>query len=402
MDARTTGNGNELSALLVAPDRTLAERFVKTLPEARAFQVLAELKTYPHEQVLDIRLRQLKPDVLLLDVATNLELAGELIRFTAAAHPGVQVVGLHNENDPETILRALRAGASEFLHAPFDAAMQLEAAARINRLRRPESSASPELGKVIVFSSAKPGSGASTLATQTAFAVRKATGKRLLLADFDLLGGTIAFYLKLTHNYSLVDALSHSGPLDAAIWNALTVNHAGVDILPAPEMPSSETVDPGRLHEVLEYARLLYDWVIVDLPTVFQRVSLLAVSESDWAFLVSTAELPSLHLTRRAVTLLSQLGIDKDRYQVVVNRMGKREGLGGSDIEKILNCPVQATCPSDYFSLHRVVTHGQPLGSDCELGRAIDRLAGRITGPAARERRGVDAPVGAKPVLSET
>ena len=55
MESRTTGREAELTALLIAPDRSLAEQFSATLPATRAFQVLGDLKSYPHEQALDIR-----------------------------------------------------------------------------------------------------------------------------------------------------------------------------------------------------------------------------------------------------------------------------------------------------------------------------------------------------------
>ncbi|MCX6625406.1 MAG: pilus assembly protein CpaE, partial [Acidobacteria bacterium] len=89
----------------------------------------------------------------------------------------------------------------------------------------PEADSSPEMGKVIVFSSAKPGSGASTMAAQTAFALKKISNRRVLLADFDLLGGTIGFYLKLNHGYSLADALQYADRMDPALWSSLTVSH---------------------------------------------------------------------------------------------------------------------------------------------------------------------------------
>ena len=395
-------NGNlDLAALLVAPNREMAEQFLRTVPQTRAFQVLADLRSYPHEQALDIRLRQLKPDLVLLDVATNPDVAHDLIRFIGVSHPDVRVVGLHVANDSEAILRALRSGASEFLHSPFDTETQRQAIARLERLRRPETSGS-ERGAVVVFTSAKPGSGASTLATHTAYAVRKATGRRVLLADFDLMGGAMAFYLKISPGGSLLDALENPGRMDVAFWASVTVNHGGVDVLPAPEMPSAAAVDPARLHEVLEYARRCYDWVIIDLPAVFHHISLLTLTDSDRAFLVTTPELPSLHLTRRAVNLLTQVGIDKSRFQVVVNRAGKRDGIGEADMEKIFTCPVHASFPNDYFSLHRVVTHGQPLGGDCDLGRAIDRLAGKLSGAAASERCRREGLVDARPVLSQT
>jgi pilus assembly protein CpaE len=241
---------------------------------------------------------------------------------------------------------------------------------------------------MVAFTSAKPGSGASTLAMQTAFALRRLSGRRTLLADLDLMGGTIGFCLKLNHSRSLADALERQQEMDPVFWSSLTVSHGGLDILPAPEVPRSQSVDPARLQEVLEFARLQYDWIILDLPTVFQRLSLIALTESEQAYLVSTAELPSLHLTRKAVNLLTSLGIGKERFRVVLNRTNKRDGIGGADIEKIFNCSIYARFPNDYFSLHRVVTLGQPLDSDSELGRSIEELAAKLSnGPVVDKGR---------------
>ena len=203
-------------------------------------------------------------------------------------------------------------------------------------------------------------------------------------------GGTIGFYLKLSHNYSLVDALQHADRLDPALWNSLTVNYGGVDILPAPALPYAEAVDPAKLRMLIEQARHVYDWVVVDLPTVFSRTSLMAISECERAYLISTAELPSLHLTRRALTMVEQMGFPKDRFHVLVNRVSRRDSMGPEHIEGLFGCKVHARLPNDYFSLHRVVTLGQPLGAESELGKAIESVAARLCGSVA-ERKGIGA-----------
>src|SRR5580698_2170430 len=370
----------EITTLLIAPHRELAQQFLATLPQTRAFQILADLKSYPPHQTLDIRARQLKPNVILLDLVTDLAAAVELIKWVAALNPPVHVVGLHTHNDSTAILQSLRAGAAEFLHAPFELAQQREAIARLRRMIVPEAPAASEEGHAIAFTSPKPGSGASTVATQTAFALERLTGKRVLLADGDLTGGTIGFYLKLSHNYSLVDALQHTEHMDLSLWNSLTVNYGGVDILPAPAAPYAEGIDSARLRVLIDHVRRLYDWVILDLPTIFTRTALMAVSECERAFLVSTAELPSLHLTRKALTLVEQIGFPKDRFQVLVNRVDKRDDIGIADMEKLFGCPVHARLPNDYFALHRVVTLGQPLGGDGDLGKSIENVATRLCG----------------------
>jgi pilus assembly protein CpaE len=372
-------NEPEISALLIAPDRELAGKFLATLSQTNAFQILADLKSYPQPQTLEVRIRQLKPAVVLLDLASDTAQALELVRFLSGLATPILAVGLHNSNDPQAILQSLRAGATEFLYAPFDLATQREAVSRLRRMVHSDAPETSEAGHLIAFSSTKPGSGSSTLATQTAFSLHKATGQRILLADCDLTGGTIGFYLKLSHSYSLLDALQHAEHLDPAMWNSLTVNYGGVDILPAPATAYANALDAQRLRLLAEQARWMYDWVILDLPTLFSRNSLLMASECERVYLVSTAELPSLHLTRKALGLVDKLGFSKDRFHVLINRMDKRDEIGAADMEKLFGCPVHASLPNEYFALHRVVTLGQPLGADCELGRAIENVAQRLS-----------------------
>ena len=179
-------------------------------------------------------LRQLKPLVLLLDMASDQAAALEMVKATAALSPPIHVIVLNTHADSQAILLSLRAGAMEFLSAPFDVSSQREAVARLRRLVSPEVPQKVLSGYAVAFASSKPGSGASTVATQTAFSLQRLTGKRVLLVDCDLTGGTIGFYLKLSHPYSLVDAMKNVDRLDAGMWNSLTVNYGGVDILPAP------------------------------------------------------------------------------------------------------------------------------------------------------------------------
>ena len=391
MQSQTTTSETALSALMIAPDRALATQFSRAMENLGAFEVLLDIKSYPSEQTLDIRVRQLRPEVVFVDVASDLDQSIAIIARIALMDPQVTAVALDSRSDSDTILRVLRAGASEFLYAPFDPAATSDAVDRLFQLRKPERASQAELGSVCVFSSVKPGSGASTLALHTAFALRRLTGKRVLLADFDLAGGTIGFYLKLNHTCSMLDALERAGNLSVPLWTSLVSAVGDLDILSAPLVPCTEVIDTGRLQTVLEYTRTMYDWAVIDLPVVFQRTSLMVLPQADRTFLVSTAELPSLHLARRSITMLEQLGLSRDRFQMVVNRVNRRDGINGADIEKVFTSPVCATLPNDYFSLHRVVTLGQSLSADTDLGRAIDSLAGQLAGTAA----------GKKPIAAE-
>src|ERR1035438_5095827 len=101
---------------------------------------------------------------------------------------------------------------------------------------------------------------------------------------------------------------------------------------------------------------------------------------------------------RKAMAMISQIGFPKERFEVLVNRVERRDDIGTANLEKLFNCPVHAILPNDYFSLHRVVTLGQPLGPEGELGRTIEKLAASLAGaldeskkpgPAAPQMRAV-------------
>jgi pilus assembly protein CpaE len=392
----------ELTAVLIAPNRELARQFCLTLPQTRAFQVLADLKKYPTAETLEIRLRQFRPEVVLIDVSADVEAACGLIRFLVSLRPPIPVVGLDASSRPDTVMRVLRLGASEFLSAPFDPLVQKDAAAGIVRLRRTEPAAEAERGKIIAFTSAKPGSGASILACQAAFALQRLTRKRVLLADLDVAGGTVGFYTGQQQSGCFLDALEQAGQADPVTWASLTADCRGVAVLAAPSVPREMPFDPGRLRQALDQVRCFYDWAVLDLPAVFHRLSRLALAEADRTYLVCTTELVSLHLARKAVRLLGQIGVGRERFEVLVNQIGKREGMSGSEIEKVLECPVRTSLPDDQCGLHEAVTLGAPLKANSGLGQAIEHLACRLAEVEASEKRKANFVMDSGPVFAGT
>jgi pilus assembly protein CpaE len=373
--SKSNSGGLPLAALAILPNRELAQPLLREVEAGGAFQIAAETAEYPSTEDLHALLRRVKPDVILLDVSADLERAAGLIEETASRSPGVPVIGLDLKNGPDALLRCLRAGASEFLHAPFSCIAQQEAARRILR-QSVQGEAGPGRARLIVFASAKPGSGASILAAHTAMALRQATGSRVLLADFDLFGGTARLLFKLPAGPSVTDALRAleiPGNQSAEEWGPRVLTTEGLDILPAAATPAPQKTDPGRLRALLECARPAYDWLVVDLPSVFDRLSLLLLPDADHAFVISTADLPSLHLTRKAVAMLGLLGLSQDQFHVVVNRSNP-DGLTLEAMAKILQAPVYASFPNDYLALHQALHAGRPL-AECALARAIGSFA---------------------------
>lgn len=391
MGAYAIKQGTELAAILICPNRSLAQQLTSTLAENRTFNILADVKSYPTPQALDMRVRQLRPDLILLDLTSNLDTALGLMPYITSFRPSVHVIGLHLTSDAEVIMRSLRAGATEFLCAPFDLPTQNTVVARVMRLRENEERSQPARGKLLAFVGAKAGYGATTLAYNTAYALRQG-GRKVLLADFDLLGGTISFALKINHSYSLLDGIRHSDQLDNSLWSALIANAGGLDVMPAPEKPEAVNFEGHRVHEILEYARAIYEAVVVDLPCAYERISMATLGDADLIFMVCTPELPSLHLTRKCIVFLDQMGFSRERFRVLVNRSSRKDELSGADMQRVFNFPVHHTFPDDYPTVHRALTAGKPLPPNCEIGKQIHRFSDGLVASnqsAEKKKKGV-------------
>ncbi len=59
------------------------------------------------------------------------------------------------------------------------------------------------------------------MACNLAFQWKRHGAKRILLADLDMLAGTMSFLLKIKSTYSFLDVSQRAHELDADLWNAM-------------------------------------------------------------------------------------------------------------------------------------------------------------------------------------
>lgn len=342
--------------------------------------MLAEVNKYAPGSMLEIRFRQLRPVAVVVDLATDPSSACEVIRLAALQDPPVLALGLDYVPRPEIVMQALRAGACEFVTPPFGIENQRQAADALRRLALWDDSDEAESGRLLAFAGVKPGCGASALAACAALELARQTGRRVLLADLDLAGGAVGFYTGVEHNYSILDLLETEGAGEPVAAVPAVVSRHGLDILPAPAIPRALPPDDLRIKQALERLRRVYDWIIVDLPVIFQPVSLIVLSESDCTYLVTSPDLGSLHAGRKAVRLLNMAGAGPERFEVVLNRAGRRDGSRLGEIGEVLGRKVQLMFPDDPGALLAAAATAARLDPSSPLGEAIRRWVESWTG----------------------
>jgi pilus assembly protein CpaE len=274
---------------------------------------------------------------------------------------GTQVLALLSGNDPDLILRCLRTGALDFLIQPFTAD-QLEAAlGKLARLQPAGEAAGKEPAKIFAVMPAKGACGATTVACNLAFQWKRHGAKRILLADLDLLAGTLSFLLKIKSVYSFLDVLQRASELDVDLWNAMVTPVNGVDVL-------------------LDYARHVYDVVVIDAGGVYGEWNLNQARQANELLLVTTNELPALQAAQRALSYLDTNRIGRWKVRLVVNRYHRDVGLSREVIGTALHTEVFDSLPSDYEAVQHALMEGKPIPSSTPFGKGIMQLADRLSG----------------------
>lgn len=376
-----TGEAQQASAALICPDQGLAQAWRAAAGDQPHLLLAVESASYPDEAELEAMLRGRELDAVLVDVGSDRARALALVRTLLDRFPESSVVGLARANDPETILQCLRAGASEFLSIPFPPSDVRQAVQRILKRRAIEARASPvRRGKLYAFAPAKGGSGATTIATAVAYRIQRETQSKVLLADLNLAAGILAFLLRIRSQYNAIDALRHAGQLDEALWKSLIATHEGVDVLIAPERPEPSLIEPYPAQQLLDFARTIYDHVIIDLGSIVEGVAMTAISAADHVHPVCGTDMPALFLMRRTIPLLEEMGRSRDQIHVLVNRVSRRQDISIEDMEKIFRAGVAATFPDDPWAVTKAQRAGVAIADNTDLGRAVRTFVGRLVG----------------------
>ncbi|HET9681428.1 MAG TPA: response regulator [Candidatus Limnocylindrales bacterium] len=346
-----------------------------------------------------------QPALILLDVSLP-KLDGyavaEKVRAQEAGGAHVPIIMLTAEKDVEQRIRALRAGADDYLVKPFH---QAELLARIKsllaRLGMIEGTlAKPPLGRMIAFYGAKGGVGATTVAINTAIALHLEHDRKVVLVDGVLQFGDHRVFLDLgPDRKSIADAVS-APTVDADLMKSVVVKHdSGIDLLLAPASPEEgDLVREDRLVEVLGLLRSMYDFVVVDVDKRIGDLTLSVLDHADEIHIVKTADLSCLKNVRLALEALDRIGYDRTKVRLVLNRSTAFTGISVGAAENALKRQFETKISNEYRTAITAQNSGKPFAdarTDTALAKEISALASTLDTAAAPAKAGKRAAAGA-------
>ena len=322
-------------------------------------------------------------DVILLDLGLP-DCSGMETFIQARDRAAKTPIVILSSADSESLaLEMIQKGAEDYLvKSSCDAASLARAVRRAVVRRKSHAAVAPASStpsRVISVVGAKGGSGTTTIACTLAAELRQQTGEKVLIADLDSNGGLVSFLTGVECPYSIRDATGNLQRLDATVWESIVAqNPDGLEVVCSPN-PGQEEIDSARLREVLDFARPLYAWTVIDLGRLNHKsVSLLGADGE--VLVVTAATIPALYNAKRAVETLLATAIDADRVRLVVNHIGGKLEMSREDLQSMFGIPVYATIPSDESEVHQACVQKRLPGAQSHIRKAIAALARKMTG----------------------
>ncbi len=281
------------------------------------------------------------PDIILVEQKCGSNDVIALVDKLAEYCPSTtRLVLLGDCNDVTLYRNLVRAGVSDYLLRPVGIATLLDTLLDVID----DDDESSRVGKVIAFIGVRGGVGASMLSHNVADAINHTYDAATILVDADIGFGTAAIQFNIEPPFTLGDALKEQDSLTPDVLDKhIFWEETRFGVLVAPLHATEQVAPPalGGMRHVLDQARRLAKFVVVDLPTGLAPWSPEVFEIADEVCLVSGNNLPSLRNARTMIQMLRKARPNDRPVRLIINRLSQGGGpVPASEFKRILGVDV--------------------------------------------------------------
>lgn len=303
--------------------------------------------------------------IAIIDFDKDIEQAIAAASYVQQLYPGkVALVAMSTSHDPDILLRAMRAGCTEFIGGDFDETAFSSTMVRLYQMWSSNTARNSARGSVLSFLGAKGGVGTTTLAVHLAMYLVQCHHKKTLLIDNHPQLGHACIYLGLDGSrYHFHELVRNLNRLDSDLLRGYIATHpSGLEVLSSPDICGGlKATDPEAIAQTLDFLRGEYDFVIVDCTTALDDTNMSVIDNSNQVYLVSTPEIGAIRDLSRYVDNLSQSEHTIEKVHIVINRFSSQHAVNIEQIEKAIRLPVAFRLPNCYAEVTRSAILGEPI-----------------------------------------
>lgn len=281
-----------------------------------------------------------------------------------------------------TIIKALRLGAKEFLPKPILKDDLIRVLTMLNSVSTESDSSQ---SKIISVYSNKGGIGKTTIAVNLAAELARVTKDKVALIDLNLQLGDISTFLNLNPpfdvNYVMRKLVDKSE--DILIKGFEKYKDTSLYILADPSyIEQSESITPAKVTTLFAALKKVFSYIVIDMSSSIDPISLKILDSSDWILFTTIVNIPAIRNAQRCLNLFRSRKYPKDKVKIIINRYMDNDEINLEDIENTLGETIYWKIPNNYFTIMEAINKGETIteiNAKSNIGNSFRDFATRVS-----------------------
>ncbi len=351
--------GDRIPILIIDPRAQIRQPLMAALEQIPQADLIGETVELDEGlQMVETKL----PAIVFLNLHPTVSRALALAEDMTREIPDLALFVVGEAGDSDLVIRAMRAGADEFITLPIK---DEEIQQAIWRLQQRSTRESKDLkrGRTICCFGIKGGIGVTTMAMNLAAGIVHNSDRSAAIVDLCHQSGGVSTFFDLTFNYTILDVIENFQRLDRDFLQGTITRHSsGIHILPAPRhVEESDSMEPDQIRSILLTMRSMYDYVVIDTMKSFSDVNLSVFDFADMICMLTEMNIPSLRVTRQALDVFERLGYSQEKVKLIVNRFQESKDFSLDEVTQSLSYPIYWKIPNEYVTVNKAINMGQPI-----------------------------------------
>lgn len=304
-----------------------------------------------------------RPSFVIIDISHKTELALDVVNKISINHKTCKIIVTSSNYSTDTIIKAMRAGAREFLPKPV---IKDQLFSSLNKLKELVIGLRDDENKcrVITAFSNKGGLGKTALATNLALELANITKEKVALIDLNLQLGDITTFLDINPSFDISYVIQNLSRIDETFLLSTLEKYKDTSLYilaDPPYLEQAEDITAEQISTLFEVLKKTFSYIVVDTGSNFDGKTITALDNSDLILLITIVNLPAIRNCQRCMDLFERLGYEKDKTKIVINRYMENDEIKIEDVEDVLEQKIYWKVPNNYFTIMSAINKGIPV-----------------------------------------
>ena len=300
--------------------------------------------------------------IVFADISDFPEKSLNLITEIKEKRKDIVGVALSNRASTDIIIKAMRAGAKEFVTKPV---IKTEFFEVVNSLKEDlQNTDTKESCRIISTFSNKGGIGKTSIAVNLAVELAQLTKDKVALIDLNLQLGDVATFLDMTPPFAMdyiANNIQNLGEEELLKTMSRYKNTSLYVIADPLNIDKSQDITAEQIKNILTTLKKTFSYIVIDIGTNIDSKTITALDMSDLILLIAIVNLPAIRSMQRCMELFEKLGYSKEKIKLVLNRYIENEDIKATDIEEVVKQKVYWKIPNNYLTMMSAINKGVPV-----------------------------------------